>query len=103
LVRPDGGGIQNGAGFVDHDGQLLEEPFPDPNLGPALEPVVHGLPGPESFGQVPPGDTGSGSPDDGVDEVTVPSLGDRTRSDGKESLNALPLSIAQFVLVYDEC
>ncbi len=102
-MRPDGGGIEEGAGFVDLDGQLLEEPFPYSGLGPAREPVVHGLPRAKALGQVPPGDTCLGSPDDGVDEVAVPSLGDWTRANGEESLNALPLSIGQFVSVHGEC
>jgi hypothetical protein len=50
LVRPDGGGIQDGAGFIVFDGPFLEQPFPDTGLGAAGEPVVHGLPGAEALG-----------------------------------------------------
>ena len=103
MVRPDGGGIEDGACFVDLDSQLLEELFPHAGLGPPGKPVVHGLPGAEAFGQIPPGNTGPGPPDDGVDEVAVSSLGDRTRSNGEKAFNALPLSIGQFVSVHGKC
>ena len=102
-MRPDNGGVEEGAGFIDLDGQLLEEPFPDAALRPPVEPVVHGLPGAEALGQVPPGNAGPDSPDDGVDEVAVSSFRDRTRSNGEKAFNALPLSIAQFVSVHGEC
>ena len=102
-MRPDGGGIEDGACLVDLDGQLLEEPFPHAGPGPAGEPVVHGLPGAKALGQIPPGNAGLGSPDDGIDEVTVSSLGDRTRANGEKAFNALPLGIGQFVSVHGEC
>jgi hypothetical protein len=103
LVRPDNGGVEEEAGFIDLDGQLLEGPFPDAALRPPVEPVVHGLPGAGALGQVSPGDAGPGSPDNGVDEVAVSSFGDPTRSNGEKALNALPLSIAQFVSMHGKC
>jgi hypothetical protein len=103
LVRPNGGGIEDRAGFINFDGQLFEEPFPEPGVRPALVPVVHGLPGSETFRQVSPGNARLGPPNDGIDELPVPSLGERTGSDREERLNALPLFIGQFVSVHGEC
>ena len=103
MVRPDNGGIEEGAGFIDFDGQRFEDPFPDAGLRPPVEPVVHGLPGTESLGEVAPGNTGPDAPDDRVDEVAVASLRARPGSYGEDPLNAFPLGIAQFMSAHGKC
>lgn len=102
-MRPHDSGVEEGAGFIDLDGQLLEDSFPDAALRPPVEPVVHGLPRPEPVGQIPPGNTGPDTPDDGIDEISVTSLGARPGSYGEDSLNAFPLRIAQFMSAHGEC
>jgi hypothetical protein len=103
LVRPDNGGIEEGASFIDFNGQLLEEPLPDTSLRPPVEPVVHGLPGAESLRQVSPRDTGPDSPDDCVDEVTVAALGARPWARGEKVFDSQPLSITQLMSAHDKC
>ena len=102
-MGPDDGGVENGAGLVDLYGEFLEESLPDARPGPAGESVVDGFPGAEAFGQVAPGDASLGSPDDGVDEIAVPALGNGACTDRKKRLDALPLSIGEFVSVHAEC
>jgi hypothetical protein len=103
LVRPNDGCVEEGAGFVILDGELGEDALPRSLLGPPGEAVVHGLPATEPLGQISPRDAGPDAPDDGVDEIAVPSLGERSRTYREKAFNALPLGIAQFVSVHGEC
>jgi hypothetical protein len=63
---PDDGGIEERAGPVDLYGEFLEESMADARPG---------------------------SPDDGIDEVVVPVLGNGTRTEGKKRLDGFPLDI----------
>ena len=102
-MRPDDGGVHEGAGVIDFDGELLEEPLPDAALRPPCKPVVDGLPGAEPLGKIAPGNAGPDSPDDRVDELPVTALGPRSRLSGQQGLDPLPLHVTQFVSAHAQC
>ena len=102
-MRPDDGGVHEGAGVIDLYGELLEEPLPDAALRPAGKPVVDGLPGAEPLRQVSPRNPGPDPPDDGVHEFAVTALGARPGLRWQQRLDPLPLRIAQFVSAHAQC
>ena len=56
---------------VDVGLKRCEQPLPAPALGPAIEPIEHGLPGAELFRQVAPGNPGSPPPHDSLEEPSI--------------------------------
>jgi len=96
-MRPDHGGIDEGACIIDCYGELFEEPLPHAALRPAREPVVDGLPGAEPFREIAPGHASADSPDDCVDELPVAALGARARLRRQQLLDPPPLRITQVV------
>jgi len=70
LVRSDHGAVD------DHPLQVgvakrLEDPLPDPLLGPAVEPLPNRAPFAKAFREVTPGGAGLGDPEHSVDEQAV--------------------------------
>lgn len=94
LVRPDHGAVEHQPLQV---GVLegLEHPFPDPLLGPPIEPLPDRVPVAEAFGEVAPGGSGLGDPEHGVHEETVIFGRDAGVAglSGQEVSNSLPVLI----------
>jgi hypothetical protein len=82
--------------------QRLEDPEPDPLVGPPIEPPPHRVPVPEAFGKVTPGGPGLGDPEDGVDEEAVVRGGHAgvVIPAGKEALDAPPVFIRYLVATH---
>ena len=81
--------------------QGLEQQPPGALPGPAVETLPDGVPVAEAFGQVAPGDAGSGPPQDGVDEEAV-VLGQPAGLAGpsrQQVLDAVPVGIRDGVAV----
>ncbi len=104
LVRPDDRGIHDRAEliFIHLQAESLEDDSPAACLGPAVEPVVDGLPVAEPFRQVPPLDACADAPDDRVDEVPVTALGRWPGPHWYQRLEAFPLVLRQFMSVHSE-
>ena len=82
--------------------QRLEYPEPHTLAGPAVEPPPGGVPVPEALGEVAPGGTGLGDPEDGVHEMTV--VGGRDAGvagpAGEEAVYPHPVFIRQLVATH---
>jgi hypothetical protein len=82
--------------------QLIEDPLPDPLLGPAIESPPGRAPKPEPLGQVTPRGTGLGDPEDSVDEEAVVLGGHAGVAGlaGEEVLDAFPSIIGDLVTAH---
>ena len=75
LVGSHDRGVGHGTIGVDIDAQRLEDAPPYPRKRPATKAIVDGLAGAEARMQVAPRRTCLREPYDGIDEVTIASLG----------------------------
>jgi hypothetical protein len=80
-VRPDDRAVEEeGVDLLEILRQPLEELPPTPGFLPASEPLVHGVPVAELFGEVAPRFAGAGQIQDGLDEVAIALLRGRPGS-----------------------
>ncbi len=82
--------------------KLLEDPLPDPLLGPPIEPLPDRAPRPEPLGKVAPRGAGLGDPEHGVDEEAVVFGGDAGVADPtrQEVFDPFPVVIGDLVAAY---
>jgi len=97
------GAIDDGADWVKFELELAEYGGPVILGGPVRKAVVDRLPGPKGLRQVPPGQPGLGSEENGVDEppVTKRRLAS-LRASRNQRLDSLPLRVGQRVTVHGQ-
>jgi hypothetical protein len=80
-------------GLAGHD---LEQPLENTSAHPAPKTLEHRVPATELIGQIPPGGTGSGHPEDSFDKQPIVSRNAAiTRLAGQKGSDSRPLFIAQ--------
>ena len=97
----DDGAVDNGAGLVNLDLQLLEDRGPMALLRPVREAVVDGLPGAKSLWQISPRAPRLGPVQHGLDEETIAPDRLWTRSlPRQDRLQSTPLRVRERVSVH---
>ena len=100
-MRADDGAIDDGAGLIDLNLQLLEDRGPVTPLRPIVKTVVDGLPRPESLRQIPPRRACLGAVQHGLDEETVAACrGGPCSLSRQNAFEATPLCIRERVSVH---
>jgi hypothetical protein len=100
-MRADDGTVDDGAGLIDLELELLEDDRPVPAHGPVVEAVVDRLPWTESLGQVSPRKTCLEPEENGLDEEPVAAQrGGPALLFRKKGLKSAPLRFRQSVPVH---
>lgn len=99
LVGAHDGGVDLGVqvGFGGGVDEVLFDAGPGAVDLPAQEPVVDGAPGAVAFGQVTPGDTGTGPVDDAVEDLAVvaPAASALVCHRGQQGPDQVPLLVGE--------
>ena len=103
LMSADDGAIDDGAGLIDLDLQLLEDRGPVAGARPVGEAVVDRLPRAEPLRQISPGHAGLGSIQYGFNEQSIASRGRGPRLLSRQDrLKPTPLFVREPVSVHPD-
>jgi hypothetical protein len=76
LMGADDGAVDHRVFVVGIRGEMFEDPLPDAGLRPATEAAMRVVPVSETCWQIPPGNAGSVTINDGLNEQSIVSRGD---------------------------
>ena len=101
LMSANDRAVDDGAGLIDLERELLEDGFPVTFAGSVGEAVVDRFPRPESLRQITPGHPSLGAEQNGFDEEPVAFQGRRARGlRRKDFLETTPLGVGERVSMH---